>query len=958
MRALRLLVIALAMVSVCSVASAQEFMEDFESYVAGSDLHGQGGWAGWDNSAGAGAPASDAFAYSGANSAEIVPAADLVHIFDVEGGQWVLTAMQYIPSGTAGTTFFILLNTYSHSGTQDWSVQLDFNLDTDTIGSEYDGAVATSILYDEWVELKMVIDLDENTVDEYYNGELMSTHAWDDGDHGTLQAIDLYGNSASSIYYDDILIETFAEHQVRAYRASKPSPTPSAIDVPRDVTLAWSPGTGITRHDVYFGTSYDDVDAADRSNPLGVLASQGQTQATFDPEGLLEFGQTYYWRVDEVNGAPDNTIFKGSVWSLTAEPFTYAVENVVASSNTTPDGGAIPENAVNGAGLNENDEHSKEANDMWLGAPGADPPYIQFEFDRVYKLYEMVVWNYNGEFETVLAFGIKDATIEYSENGTDWTILSDVTLAQGTAKADYTANTTIDFAGVGAKFVRLTVIDGYGAFGKYGLAEVRFLYLPAHAREPQPADGATGADPSGLASWRAGREAVSHEVYLSTDEAAVADGTALVDTVTESSYSLSSLDLQYGTTYYWKVNEVNDTEEIGTWEGSLWSFTAAEFGVVDDFESYTDDIDAGGAIFLTWIDGYEMPGNGSQVGNIEAPFAEQTIVNSGRQSMPLFYDNAGGAISEAEYTFGAQDWTTNGIQTLALSFQGATGNSGQFYVKINGVKVAYDNTGDISQAVWMPWNIDLSTIGGNLSNVTSLVIGVEGAGASGVVYIDDIRLYPKAPEFIVPTEPDAANLLAQYTFDGNAADSSGNGFDGTINGAPTYVAGVDGQAINLNGTSDYVVVGSVGISGTDPRTISGWIKPDTLTIPDWCNIFGFTGATGTANLSFDMNKRGGQDQYCIHVYGWERNIMAIDLEWHHLAATYDGATIACYGDGRLVGSDDREINTDDIMHMGKRAHSDPMWPGSIDEVRIYNQALSAEGIAWLAGKTQPLHKAF
>ena len=107
-----------------------------------------------------------------------------------------------------------------------------------------------------------------------------------------------------------------------------------------------------------------------------------------------------------------------------------------------------------------------------------------------------------------------------------------------------------------------------------------------------------------------------------------------------------------------------------------------------------------------------------------------------------------------------------------------------------------------------------------------------------------------------------------------------------------------------------------------------------------------------------MNKRGGQNQYCIHVYGWEANIMEIDLEWHHIAGSYDGTTIAWYGDGRFVGSEDRVIDTEDLVQMGKRAHSDPMWPGSIDEVRIYNAALSAEGIASLAGLTAPVHTPF
>ena len=58
---------------------------------------------------------------------------------------------------------------------------------------------------------------------------------------------------------------------------------------------------------------------ADRSNPSGVLVSEAQDVNTFDPDGLLELGQTYYWRVDEVNGAPDNTIFPGLIWSFTAE---------------------------------------------------------------------------------------------------------------------------------------------------------------------------------------------------------------------------------------------------------------------------------------------------------------------------------------------------------------------------------------------------------------------------------------------------------------------------------------------------------------------------------------------------------------------------------------------------------------------------------------------------------------
>ncbi|HUT45632.1 MAG TPA: PA14 domain-containing protein, partial [Sedimentisphaerales bacterium] len=181
------------------------FEEDFESYAAGSDLHGQGGWKGWGNDVAWGAPASDAFAVSGLNSVEVIGTADLVHEFDLAGGMLEFSAMQYIPSGTTGTSYFILLNTYSDDGSNnDWSVQTIFDLAAGTIA--FWGGETTTILYDQWVELKLVIDLDNNTVDEYYNGELISTHEWDDNVNGTLGAIDLYSEGASSIYYDDITV--------------------------------------------------------------------------------------------------------------------------------------------------------------------------------------------------------------------------------------------------------------------------------------------------------------------------------------------------------------------------------------------------------------------------------------------------------------------------------------------------------------------------------------------------------------------------------------------------------------------------------------------------------------------------------------------------------------------------------------------------------------------------------
>jgi len=530
-------------------------------------------------------------------------------------------------------------------------------------------------------------------------------------------------------------------------KAYKPvTPTDGETNVYRDTDLVWIPGLYAARHDVYLGTVFEDVNSATRADPRGVLIGQNVSTATYDPAGHLELDTTYYWRVDEVNGPPDNTIFKGDVWSFTTEPLVYAIDNIIATSNTTSDADAGPENTINGSGLNEADEHSTRAADMWLGAPGLDPAYIQYEFDRVYQLHEMLVWNYNVEFELVLGFGIKEAAITYSADGENWTTLSDVELGRGTAQSGYAPNTTVAFDGAAAKYVRLTVNSGYGAIPQYGLSEVRFYQIPAHARAPQPASGQTGVDPGVELNWRGGRQAASHEVYFSGDSQAVTEGTALIDTITEDRYSLADLDLQLSQMYYWKVNEVNETETAPVWEGSLWDFTTSDYLVVDDFESYTDL--EGNRIYESWIDGFEATDNGSQVGYDQAPFAERITVHTGKQSMPLAYDNTGAATSsQAERLFDIpQDWTRAGATTLTLYIYGAEDNAAaQLYVKIDGTKIDYDGPAEaLTSASWTQWSIDLLAAGLSLENVSQMSIGVEGAGA-GTVLVDDIRLYRVAP---------------------------------------------------------------------------------------------------------------------------------------------------------------------------------------------------------------------
>jgi len=528
------------------------------------------------------------------------------------------------------------------------------------------------------------------------------------------------------------------------------NPDDGVIDVPRDVDLTWLAGEFAVTHDVYFGTNSDDVNDATTPD------SAGQTGTSYDP-GILTFGQTYFWRIDEVNGAPDRTVFKGQVWSFEVEPAGYPITNVTATASSSNADTMGPENTVNGSGLNELDQHSSVATDMWLSAPGDANPWIQYEFDKAQKLHQLMVWNQNQLIEAFVGLGAKDVVIETSLDGAEWVVLEGATqFNQATGAETYTANTTIDLGGVMAKFVRITVNASWGGvMPNSGLSEVRFFFIPTFAREPQPVDGSTTDDIAVALGWRAGREAVSHEVSLGTDPA----GLALVATVTDNSLDLADQDLQFNTTYYWMVNEVNAAGTPTAYEGPVWSFTTPPYGIVDDFEQYNDKCER---IFFAWEDGIghnggeevedcDEPasngnGGGSMVGNNQAPFAEKTIVYLGSsQSLPFDYDNAFGD-SYATLAIPGENWGGHGTKTLSLAFRGETGNTGTLYIKINNTKISYDGPASDIAGGWQTWNIVLADTGANLGNVTSFVIGVDGANAAGKLYIDDIRLLPDVIE--------------------------------------------------------------------------------------------------------------------------------------------------------------------------------------------------------------------
>src|ERR1017187_1235863 len=214
--------ISLTFATISGFAASRAFFDDFESYAVGSNLHGQGGWTGWANNTNAGALVSTNFAFSPTRSVNITGASDLVHTFSgATNAQWVFSVMQYIPSTSTGTNYVILLNTYRPPyGINDlnWSVQFQNNMDTGQIISDFGGGSTLPMIKDQWVEERCEINLASNSVSEFYNGQLLSTHAWQGGLGGPglneIQALDLFANNAGPVYYDNVSLDLFQSYTI------------------------------------------------------------------------------------------------------------------------------------------------------------------------------------------------------------------------------------------------------------------------------------------------------------------------------------------------------------------------------------------------------------------------------------------------------------------------------------------------------------------------------------------------------------------------------------------------------------------------------------------------------------------------------------------------------------------------------------------------------------------------
>ncbi len=235
-------------------------------------------------------------------------------------------------------------------------------------------------------------------------------------------------------------------------------------------------------------------------------------------------------------------------------------------------------------------------------------------------------------------------------------------------------------------------------------------------------------------------------------------------------------------------------------------------------------------------------------------------------------------------------------------------------------------------------------------------------GGTGLVLVE---VYEVDDSSVNPSEIDllpTRGLVAYWGFEGNANDLSGNGHHGRTAGGVTFQTGAVGQAVKLDGSSGYIRVPDFNITPTSSRSVCVWVKQEAVfrgtqeilsnhASPADCEYLIRTAADGKYDFLWTI---GGQ------LYDGSRGAAGGDDslglvepsagQWNFLVLTYDGSSIRFYNNGTLVRAiraNGNIANASQDLFFGSYAWAQSYgggptnkFRGLVDEVRIYNRALS------------------
>jgi hypothetical protein len=499
-------------------------------------------------------------------------------------------------------------------------------------------------------------------------------------------------------------------------------------------TLNWVAGLGATKHYVYFGTSFQDVNSAG--------GARSQTSTAYNP-GPLEEDTAYFWRVDESDG---RSTYRGDIWAFRTKPeISITDPNLIGFwkfdegyGNTALDFSGHGNNGTFGG----NPEWVEGVMNGALDLGGSDYVVIDgIANDITTTNITLSAWikttqTSEGEIfasndsasDHPFLFGVMNGNPFVNDTGIDtefpaaindgqWHMLTFVrngsigyvyvdALRAGTYNAGFSLNTVTRWS-IGQEWDNTTPSDFYAGmvddarFYNTALTQAEIAELirgdPLVAWNPGPrnnsiVDVEQAKQPL---SFSPGKRAAKHDVYFGKNRAyvAVADSSDTSGVYkgrqTASSY-IPAESLDWGTgPYCWRIDEYNADGSVSP--GNVWSFTVADHLIVDDFESYDSEDNQ---IWFAWHDGigygaqgvppyYAGNGTGSIVGDENtSSYTEETIVHGGSQSMPLFYDNNKQGYwkySETEMTLSTRrNWTGYDVGQLSLWFRGYPASVGSF----------------------------------------------------------------------------------------------------------------------------------------------------------------------------------------------------------------------------------------------------------------------------------------
>jgi len=530
-------------------------------------------------------------------------------------------------------------------------------------------------------------------------------------------------------------------------KAYNPVPADGSKFLEPDVELSWSAGFDTKLHNVYFGDNFDDVDAGTGGTAKGPAGVPSFTLGTLEQE------KTYYWRIDEFDGIETH---KGDIWTFT----------------TAGPGGGVRADYYKGVNF-ENfilTQTDPQINFDWGDPGGPDPALGDDNFS--------VRWT--GEVEA--AFTETYTFYPRTDDGVRLFVDGQLLVDNWVDRSATENRGTIDLI---AGNTYSLVMEYYEATGG-AVAELRWasprtpkqlipqaaLALPVKASSPTPRGGSVDVKQTTDLSWGPGDEAASHEVYFGTDEEAVRNATTAspeykgTKALGDESYDPGKLE--WDATYYWRVDEINTGNPDSPWVGNLWSFTTADFLIIDDFEGYNSGENQ---IWYKWHDGlgygtmgvqpyFAGNGTGAAVGDETTPsFTEETIVHGGSQSMPMTFDNnkqGYSKYSETEFTLTTpRDWTEGGVSQLSLWFQGFPGSVGSFVEGPVGTFTMTAAGADI-------WAVD--GVEADEFHFAYKVLTGAGSIIAKVVSLDNTNDWAKAGVMIRETlDPESAHAFAAVT---------------------------------------------------------------------------------------------------------------------------------------------------------------------------------------------------